>query len=151
MERNVLILIAIPLPAFAFAYLYTNSDNMDLDIPAVPESINSFLLGLISAVILIQWVRFQKGIKKLKKTEVALENKLKGYNKLTVQRYWFLFWAGLFCAGGLLIFQNPGFTISYAIILVFISLGKPSPDRLVKLLQLKGDDKDKVMEFNVRD
>ncbi len=99
LERNVLILIAIPLPAFAFAYLYTNSDSMELEVPALPEAFNSLLLGLASVIILIQWVSFQNGIKKLKKSDIALESKLEGYNKLIMQRYWLLFMAGFLCAG----------------------------------------------------
>ncbi len=72
----MLILIAIPLPAFAFAYLYTSSDNMELEVPALPEAFNSLLLGLVSAIILIQWMSFQKGIKKLKQPDIVVESKL---------------------------------------------------------------------------
>jgi hypothetical protein len=36
------------------------------------------------------------------------------------------------------------------VILLFFSLGKPSPDRIVRLLKLKGEEKDKVMELKRR-
>jgi len=55
-----------------------------------------------------------------------------------MSRFWKLFAIGFLCAAGLLFYENPGFTI--AATLIYVSLGKPTPDRIVKLLRLKGED-----------
>ncbi|WP_460538307.1 hypothetical protein [Echinicola sediminis] len=151
LERNVLILIAIPLPAFAFAYLYTTSSNMELSIPRLPEMFNSVLLGFISALLLVSYIGFNRGIKRLRDPEMPLEVKLARYSKLTTVRFWQLFVSGFLCAIGLLGYQNPGFTVAYAVTLTLISLGKPTPDRIIRLMKLKGEQRETVSDFNRRD
>ncbi|MBD8488125.1 hypothetical protein IFO69_05135 [Echinicola sp. CAU 1574] len=151
LERNVLILIAIPLPAFAFAYLYTTSSNMDLDIPSLPDALKPVLLGLVSALLLISFVNFNQGLKKLRNPLMPLEAKLERYSNMTMTRFWQLFASGFLCAIGLLIYQNAGFTVLYAVTLVFVSLGKPTPDRIIRLLKLKGEDLQTVVDFGRRE
>ncbi len=151
LERNILILIAIPLPAFAFAYLYTTSGNLDLQVPELPEAFNMAILGLVSAILLVQYLNFKKGIKTLRQRETGLEAKINGYARLTMMRYWAFFISGFLCALGLIAYKNPGFTIAYAITLVMISLAKPTPDRISKLFKCKGEEKEMVMDINRRE
>ena len=151
LERNVLILIAIPLPAFAFAYLYTTSSNMEIEVPSLPGMFNAVLLGFISALLLVSFINFNSGIKKLRNPEMPLVEKLARYSKMTIVRFWQLFASGLLCAVGLLVYQNPGYTVAYAVTLVFISLGKPTPDRMIRLMKLKGEERETVSDFNRRE
>ena len=139
LERNVLLLIAIPLPIFSFAYLYVNSGNLEFNLPQLPEVFNFILLGLVSAMLLIR------------KTNGDLSQKIKGYARATFLRYWHLFWVGLLSAFGLLFYENSGFTIAYAVTLLFVSLAKPMPGRIVKSLQLKKEEKEMVMEIQKRE
>ncbi|UCS93798.1 hypothetical protein KZP23_01810 [Echinicola marina] len=151
LERNVLILIAIPLPMFAFAYLYTSSSNMELDLPKLPENIKAVGLGLVGVIIIAQFVQFNQGLKKLRNPDMPLETKLEKYGELTMLRFWMLFVSGLLCGAGLLLFDSPGYTIGYALTLGFVSLGKPTPDRIIRLLKLKGEQRATVAEFGRRD
>lgn len=151
LERNVLILTGLPLIPFAFAYLYTTSNSMELDIPVLPELLDSLLMGLVVGLLVVQWLQFHKGIKKTRSSSLNLEEKLENYKELTMSRFWKLFAIGLMCAAGLLFYENPGFTIAYAVTLIYVSLGKPTPDRIAKLLRLKGDDKDLVYSINQRE
>ncbi len=151
LERNVLILIAIPLPVFAFAYLYTTSSNMELELPQMPENLKAIGLGIVGAILVVQFVQFNKGLKKLRNPDMPLEVKLGKYGQLTMIRFWLLFASGLLCGAGLLLFENPGFTVGYALTLGFVSLGKPTPDRIIRLLRLKGEQRATVAEFGRRD
>ncbi|MBR9775095.1 MAG: hypothetical protein GYB55_08805 [Cytophagales bacterium] len=151
LERNVLLLIAIPLPIFSFAYLYVTSGNLDFNLPALPEMFNYILLGLVSAMLVFQQFAFTKRIKEVRKTGAPVNQKLKGYAKATFLRYWQLFWIGVLCAFGLFFYENQGFTIVYAVTLLFVSLAKPMPARIVSALRLKGEEKDQVMEIQKRE
>lgn len=151
LERNVLLLIAIPLPIFSFAYLYVTSGNLDFNLPALPEVFNYVLLGLVSAMLVVQQFAFTRRIRAIRKTGVLVSQKVKGYAKATFLRYWQLFWVGVMCAFGLFFYENQGFTIVYAITLLFVSLAKPMPGRIVSALRLKGEEKEQVMEIQKRD
>ncbi|WP_186754289.1 hypothetical protein [Echinicola salinicaeni] len=151
LERNVLILIAIPLPVFAFAYLYTSSGNMELDLPQLSEKLNTIGLVSVGAILIAQFVLFNQGLRNLRNPDMPLEVKLEKYARLTMLRFWMLFVSGFLCGAGLLFFDNPGFTIGYALTLGFVSLGKPTPDRIIRLLKLKGEQRATVAEFGRRD
>jgi len=151
LERNVLILTGLPLPAFAFAYLYTNSSNMKLDLPVLPEFLGSILLSVAIALLVLQWYNFHRGMKRNRLSNLPLEERVQRYETLTIQRFWKLFAVGLICAVGLLFYQSAGFTLAYAVTLVYVSLGKPTPDRIAKLLRLKGEERDMVYAINQRE
>lgn len=151
LERNVLILTGLPLPIFAFAYLYTTSKSMELDLPSFPELLNSVLMGLVVGLLVVQWLHFHRGIKKTRISNSSLDDRLHSYKKLTISRFWKLFAIGLMCGIGLLFYENPGYTIAYAVTLIYVSLGKPTPDRIAKLLRLKGEEKDLVYSINQRE
>jgi hypothetical protein len=151
LERDVLLLIAFPLPVFALVYLYTTSDTMSINVPDLPGFLNFFVLGVASALLLFQYNGFRNSMKKLRQGSKNLEEKMSEYAKATLTRFWLLFWVGIICADGLLFYYNPVFTVLYAVNLMFVSLGKPTPDRIVKSLNLKGEEKDMVFEINRRD
>ena len=146
-----MILTGLPLPLFAFSYLYTTSDNIEISVPELPEFLNSLMMGLAVGLLVVQWLQFHRGMKKTRLSSLSLDEKLNSYKELTISRFWKLFAIGLICAAGLLFYENPGFTIAYAVTLVYVSLGKPTPDRIAKLLRLKGEEKDLVYSINQRE
>ncbi len=150
LERNVLLLIAFPLPVFAMSYLYVIRDELELNMPDLPGVFDFLVLGLVIFLLVIQAQRFNAQIRAIRVEPLELIDKIKGYGNATIARFWLLFWVGLLCAVGLLFFENPGFTIAYAVNLIFTSLGKPSPDRIVSALRLKGKERDIVFEINRR-
>ncbi|KEO75170.1 hypothetical protein [Anditalea andensis] len=151
LERNVLILTGLPLPLFAFAYLYTTSRSMEIDLPSFPGIFDALMMGMVVGLLVVQWLQFHRGIKKTRISTASLDEKLKNYEVLTISRFWKLFAIGMMCAAGLLFYENPGYTIAYAVTLIYVSLGKPTPDRIAKLLRLKGDEKDLVYTINQRE
>ncbi|WP_244948094.1 hypothetical protein [Cyclobacterium qasimii] len=151
LERNVLLLIAIPLPIFAFAYMYVTSGNLEFNLPELPQVFNYVILGLVSAVLVMQQIAYTKRIRVIRGNTDDLNQKIKGYARAIFLRYWHLFWVGILSAFGLFFYENQGFTIAYAVTLVFVSLSKPMPNRVVSALHLKGDEKEMVMEIQKRD
>jgi hypothetical protein len=151
LERNVLLLIAVPLSFFAFAYLYSSSDTLSFDLPVLPQALNYLGLSLVGLLLVIQQFGFEGRIKVVKKSNSDLHQRVKSYARATFLRYWQLFWVGIISALGLFFYDNPGFTVGYALTLVFVSLGKPTPHRIVTVLQLKKADKDLVYQINKRD
>ncbi|RPA68160.1 hypothetical protein EF405_10835 [Cyclobacteriaceae bacterium YHN15] len=147
LERNVLILIAIPLPFFAFIFLSTQNGTLDFKLPDLPAFWDSFGLGLAYAFLALHYFAFQSSIKKIRAGNFELEKKMSMYSRATHLRFWALFASILLCAAGLMFFENSGYTIAFAISLVFMSLGKPSPDRIIRLLRLKGAEKELIEEL----
>ncbi len=151
LERNVLLLIAIPLSFFAFAYLYSTSDTLSFDLPVLPPVLAYLGLGTVAVLLVMQQVAFESRIQLVKKSDSELHERVKRYAQATFLRYWQLFWVGVISALGLFLYDNPGFTIGYALTLLFVSLGKPTPHRIVTALQLTKGDKDLVYQINKRE
>lgn len=151
LEQKVLLLIAVPLPLFSFAYLYTSSGNMQFDLPAFPQIFSYLIFGLVVSLLFFQYYAFRNKIILIRNGPATLNEKVTHYGNATSVRYWVLFWAGLLSAIGLFVFDNQVFTIAYAVNLIFISLGKPTPDRIIKALKLKNEERDMVYEINRRE
>ena len=151
LERNVLLLIVIPLPFFSYAYLYTTGQSKSISLPNLPEQLNILLLIVAIGGLVLQFIRFNRRLKATRNEGRDFEEKFLTYVSMTMERYWILFGVGFICAVGLLLFENPGFTISYAVCLLVVSLGKPSPERITSSLRLKKEEKDKVFEISRRE
>lgn len=151
LERNVLILTAVPLPLFSFAYLYTTGGSISLDLPELPVLLSSCMLGVAIGLLILQAVSFNRQVRRIRGEEMPIHAKLKAYAAASIRRFWMLFAVGLLSAAGLLFSERPGFTIAYAVCLLFVSLGKPTPDRIAKGLRLKGEEKEQVYDINRRD
>jgi hypothetical protein len=148
MERTVLSLILLPLPVFAFVYLNLSKPTRTINIPELPAFLESFLLSLTLALLLFQHINFQKSIKPLQVDGMDLEQKIIGYLKASTMRYVILAVVGFVAAMGLFFFANVGFTVAYAIVLVLVSVYKPSPIRIIRLFRLSGEEKEFVQVIN---
>lgn len=148
LERNVLLLIVLQLPFFAFAYLNTTRPTRTYQIPELPEFLDTFTLSFVLALLLLQQFNFNRIIRTVRREDMELADKFMAYKDATLRRYWILFIAGLLCAAGLWFYQNVGFTVAYAIILILVSVLKPSPARIIRLFQLEGKEKDLIFNVN---
>jgi|SRR5690554_2019020 len=147
-ERNVLMLILLPLPFFALVYLNMTKPVRTIQLPEIPEIINPLLVSLSLALLMFQQINFQRDIQGLKETEVSFENKIMGYLKATSVRYIILAVVGLISAFGLLFFGNVGFTIIYAVVMILVSVLKPSPQRISRIFTLGQEEKEFVDQIN---
>ncbi|WP_209330411.1 hypothetical protein [Lunatimonas salinarum] len=151
LERNVLILTAVPLPLFSFAYLYTTGGSMSLDLPELPVFLSRGMLVVAIGLLILQTLTFNRQVRKVRVQETPIQSRIKAYAAASIARFWMLFAVGILSSIGLLLSEKPGFTIAYAVCLLFVSLGKPTPDRIAKALKLKGEEKEQVYDIRRRD
>ncbi|MCH6235407.1 hypothetical protein MMU05_15680 [Aquiflexum sp. AIY15W] len=144
LERTVLIMIAIPIPFFGFVYLNSESPIFFFNVPQLPGFWEYFGLGTVFTLLLAQFVVFQKESKGIVNSNYDLPIKLHSYSKASFKRFGLLLVAALISALGLFLFENPGYTVSFAIALLFFSVAKPSPDRIIRSLKLVGEEKELV-------
>ncbi len=144
-ERLTLILLIIALPAFGVVYLQQSSGKTAWNLPEFPEVFEWFLAVFSSMILVAQYVVFHGKIKSTF-AQSGLLQKVKTYCRATRQRFLFLFGVSLLATLGLLLSQNPVFTLIFAVTLVFFSLGKPSPDRMARLMKLKKEDRELIRE-----
>ena len=147
-ERNLLLLILLPLPFFVMVYLNLTKPVRTFNIPEIPEAINPFLVALSLALLMFQQINFRKNIQNLKVTGVSFESKISGYLKATTVRYVIFAIVGFIAAFGLLFFGSVGFVILYAIVLILVSVLKPSSNRIVRIFKLKDAEKEFVNQIH---
>lgn len=142
-ELLILVLMAIVLPIFGMIYLYHNSGNLNWDLPEVPAIVEEGLIGFGVGLLLVQFLLFRKRIKSSFLTgELIL--KLKSYTNATKERYILLFFISLISSVGLLFFENAVFIVIFAVTLIFFSAGKPTPDRISRILKLDKEQKEQI-------
>ncbi|MFD2033479.1 hypothetical protein ACFSKL_01695 [Belliella marina] len=151
LERNTLILIACSIPVFAVVYLYSQSESISRSATELPELLDFILLGSIYGLLAVHYWNFHNSIKQILQHNQELETKIQLYQQATIRRFWILLFSSILCSLGLFIFENNGYIIAYALTIVFLSLGKPSPDRIVRLLRLKGEEKERVIQIKTRE
>lgn len=135
--------MAIVLPIFGMIYLYHNSGNLNWDLPEVPAIVEEGLIGFGVGLLLVQFLLFRKRIKSSFLTgELIL--KLKSYTNATKERYVLLFFISLISSVGLLFFENAVFIVIFAVTLIFFSAGKPTPDRISRILKLDKEQKEQI-------
>lgn len=142
-EQLILILMAVVLPIFGMIYLYHNSGNLNWDLPVIPAIVEQILIGFGIGLLLVQFLLFRKRINSSFLTE-ELILKLRAYMNATKERYFLLFLISLISSAGLLFFENAIFIVIFAVTLIFFSVGKPTPDRIGKLLKLDKEQKELI-------
>lgn len=147
MEQKVLLLIILPLPVFGFVYLYSQRRLFEINLPELSSWWESFLLGMLTMLLLFQWYFFRTAIKDILNQDLSLEERMVAYGQKTLLRFWILFASAILSAAGLLLFDHAIFTVTFAITLVMLSIAKPSPHRVVRILKLKGEEKEAVMDL----
>ena len=144
-ERLTLLILMVALPLFGMVYLYDSSDSLQWNLPELPDFFNGVLIGLSIALLIGQYVIFQKKLKLTFAFEELLE-KVRLYSSAANQRFLILFFISILATIGLLFTQNPVYTVIFAVTLIFFSLAKPSPDRMARLMKLKKEDRELIRD-----
>jgi hypothetical protein len=97
--------------------------------------------------LVLQYALFHQKIKQSLQQESLLE-KVGLYAAATRQRFLLLFLVSIISTAGLYWSGSPGFVFLFTLTLVFFSLGKPSPDRMMRLLKLKKQDRELLVEIS---
>ena len=146
-EQLTLVILIVALPLFGVVYLFHNSGSINKDLPQLPVFAQGVLLGLGFLVLGLHYVLFHQKIKKTFSLDNLLD-KVAGYCAATRQRFWILFLVAILGSLGLFFCGNAGFVVVFALTLVFFSLGKPSPDRMARLMKLKKEDRELLREIS---
>jgi len=144
-EVRLLIMLGITLPLFGVVYLYYNSGNLNWELPALPPSVEIALVGLGLFLLLAQFLLYRKRFKAVFESK-DLYHKMVIYSEASLQRIHILAVSCLVDAVGLLLFKNPLFVVFFAVTLVFFSLAKPSPDRIIRTMKLGTSDGDLIRQ-----
>jgi len=144
-EQRSTIVMLLALPVFGVIYLFFESGKKLMDVPEISEALVWILASICAVGLIIQYFQFGKKIKLTFGKDELLE-KVKIYSQATNQRYFILLLASLVSSLGLLLSKNPVFTLLFAIVLVFFSLAKPTPDRMARLMKLKKEDRELIRE-----
>lgn len=135
----------VALPVFGIIYLFYESGKKLMDVPEIPELLVWPLASICVVGLILQYLLFGQKIKLTFVKDELLE-KVKIYAQATNQRYLILLLASLVSSLGLLLSKNPVFTLFFAIVLVFFSLAKPTPDRMARLMKLKKEDRELIRD-----
>ncbi len=146
-EQQTLICLLLSLPLFGIIYLYQQAGNLDKSIPQLPFFAQVLVLVASMLLLAAHYFLFHRRIKATFVQE-EISEKILAYLAATQQRYWLLFIVAVASSLGLLLSSNPGFVVVFALALVFFSLGKPSPDRMMRLLRLKKQDRELLVEIS---
>jgi len=128
-------------------YLYQQSGTFSQTIPLLPTWAQNLLLGAGFLLLALQYGLFHQKIKQSFQQESLLE-KVGLYAAATRQRFLILFLVSVISTAGLYWSGSPGFVFLFTLALVFFSLGKPSPDRMVRLMKLKKEDRELLTEIS---
>ena len=144
-EQRSTIVMLVALPVFGIIYLFFESGKKLMEVPEISELLVWTLASICAFGLIFQYLLFSQKIKLTFLKEELLE-KVKIYSQATNQRYLILLLASLFSSIGLLLSKNPVFTLLFAIVLVFFSLAKPTPDRMARLMKLKKDERELIRD-----
>lgn len=144
-EQRSTIVMLVALPVFGIIYLFYESKKKLMDVPEIPEFLVWLLASICVVGLILQYLLFGQKIKLTFVKDELLE-KVKIYSQATNQRYLILLLASLVSSLGLLLSKNPVFTLFFAIVLVFFSLAKPTPDRMARLMKLKKEDRELIRD-----
>ena len=147
LDLSVLVLIILPLTVFGFVYLHSTSAVRTLPVPELPGYLDFFFLSAALALLMFQQIDFKRKIRDINERGLDLERKLEAYARAVVVRYWLLLIIGFLCAAGLLLYQNIGYTITYAVTLLVVSTAKPSASRITRIFRLSGEEKEIVYDI----
>ena len=146
-EHQTLICLLLSLPLFGIIYLYQQAGNLDKAIPQLPFFAQVLVMVASLLLLVVHYFLFHRRIKATF-VEEEISEKILAYLAATQQRYWLLFSVAVASSLGLLLSSNAGFVVVFALALVFFSLGKPSPDRMMRLLKLKKQDRELLYEIS---
>jgi hypothetical protein len=146
-EQLTLICLVLALPLFGGIYLYQQGGNLDKTLPQLPLFAQVLVLVASLGLLAVHYFLFHRRIKATF-AQKELSEKILGYLAATKQRHWLLFFVAVASSLGLLFSSNRGFVVVFALTLVFFSLGKPTPDRMMRLLKLKKQDRELLVEIS---
>lgn len=146
-ERLTVVVLLLTLPLFGLVYLYQQSGSLSGAASVLPNWVQYLLLGLGILFLVLQYLFFHQKIKK-SFAQASLLEKVNLYASATRQRFMLLLVVSIISTVGLLWSGSAGFVFLFTVTLIFFSFGKPTPDRMVRLMKLKKEDRELLTEIS---
>lgn len=138
--------VLVPLAAYLALY-YLSLSGMIL--PVITDELPTMIiLGVYAVLVVIALTIVHLEVKKILKSNlemVGLGNKLDLFHSITRKKMKALVWVSLFTATGFLLTFHQWFSIYFALILVWYLFQWPTPRKVSRLLQLRGDEREMVL------
>ncbi|MBS1509118.1 MAG: hypothetical protein JSS79_20940 [Bacteroidetes bacterium] len=138
--------VLIPLAAYLAIY-YLSLSGMIL--PVITDELPIMIaLAVYALITIIALTIVHLEVKKIFKSNtemVGLGNKLDLFYTVTQKKMKAMLWVSLFNATGLLLTFHQWFSIYFAVILVWYLFQWPTPRKVSRLLQLRGDEREMVI------
>ncbi|MEM9341118.1 MAG: hypothetical protein AAGA66_20465, partial [Bacteroidota bacterium] len=134
----------IALPLALFVYLFLEKKHNDL-IAIITDDILVYLIDYGFTLVAIgltyfAYVKFRNGLGRISGSHL-LKERFDIYTKLTMQVYLFLGLAFSILVLGLFLTTSAIFIVDYVLLLFLLSLQRPTPDKYINDLRLKGNEK----------
>ncbi|MBL3655643.1 hypothetical protein [Fulvivirga sediminis] len=139
------VVLALPLTAFAFLFLEIKNNGRGAVLQGdTVNDVIQILFPLVTAVIFIFGYRkFKKSSRNIKGD--TLPEKLSSYFDVTMKFYIILGITSVILVLGLYLTALPIFILSYVFLLFFMSLQRPTPQKYVKDLPLRKDEREVIL------
>lgn len=138
----------LALPLAVFVYLFLELRHRELQ-PALDNNatifILTYLLPVLGAGVMIGgYLMFKKNLKDVNDKD-SLRDKLDAYYSLSLKLYVFIGLASLIFVGGLYLTTSAVFILFYVLLLFFMSLNRPTPQKYVNDLRLTEAEREVIL------
>ncbi|GAA0890990.1 hypothetical protein GCM10009122_06690 [Fulvivirga kasyanovii] len=138
----------LALPLAAFVYLFLELRHRELQ-PALDDNavifILTYLLPVLGASAVIGgYFKFKKDLKGVNQQE-SLRDKLEAYYAASLKLYGFIELGSLIFVGGLYLTTSAAFILFYVLLLFFMSLNRPTPQKYVNDLRLTEKEREVIL------
>jgi hypothetical protein len=137
----IVVLVIQLVPIFSFILVYVLAPPVSIKLPYWSSPLN--LSVVVLAVLLIQFLIFDKKIKSIRKDQ-GLRLKLEKYFRLTIVRYILLGVVSLLLAYGFYLTKDDRITGLFAITLILFGVLWPRSAKVCSDLKLRGDEREMV-------
>ncbi|MEM9858176.1 MAG: hypothetical protein AAF843_12500 [Bacteroidota bacterium] len=134
----------IALPLVAFVYLFLEDKHNDLEPILYDQLWVSFVTYGFSLMafflIFLGRKNFKRALAKIN-SEDHLKKRFDHYVSLSMKNYLLIGLASAVLVAGLLLTNSAFFIVEYVIVLFFLSIHRPTPDKYIRDLRLQGNEK----------
>jgi len=139
-------ILAPPLVAFVWLYLESKSGSIS---PLLEDDSTAGTISLVFPIVVMGLIAgafflFKSGLRKINPSTQLIE-KMKNYTRLSIVLFGMLEMGLILSVVGYYITQKDTFLAMYFVVLIFFSLYKPTLQRIVGHLNIKGDERDFVI------
>lgn len=148
---NNLFYLMVGLTLLSFIWIYltikTLTPNIIFSVPVYRPYLHGiFLLGAVACAI-FAFVQYRRHLNEQKAAETAMHpvsimEKVRTFRAASLRKYILLTLGTVLIILGFYLSAEPNYAAAYSILLIIFSINRPTPDRLVKDMDIKKEDQE---------